>query len=169
MEALSLLLSKQCRSQEMLCSLTATFLSQSVKCRGCHHLTLSWLTPWSILNLLRWKFLLFCSFLTVSTYDTIFLCCLHCCHLVLRILAWFSSCRRFPLFHQNSCFLTCHLLPASTQEMWVLGLVPREESQAKAISLGHSHRIRSPSVMLCIWGDGWERPSTDRAKNKINS
>lgn len=160
MEALPLLLSKQCRSQEMLCNLTATFLSRSLKCRGCRHLTLSWLTPCSILNLLCWKFLLFCSFQTLLTYDMIFLCCFHCCYLALRILAWFSSCCRFPLFYQNSYFLTCHLVPASTQEAWVLGLVPRAESQAKAIVLVITTELEAP----VSWGASGEMAGKDQAQ-----
>lgn len=46
---------------------------------------------------------------------------------------------------------------------------PQSGKSSKSDRLGHNHRIRSPSLMRCIWGDGWEGPSTDRAKNKINS
>lgn len=172
MAAASLLLSKHSKSQQMPCSLLAPFLSQSLKCRGWHHPTLSFPThPLPTFWVTCQKFLIFifffCSFQTLSIYDTIFLCCLNCCYLALRGLAWLSSCCGFPYSTQNSYFwwraTWSHLGSTGAWSCTERG------KWSKRDSLGHNHRIRSPSLMMCIWGDGWERPSTNTVKNEMNS
>lgn len=73
---------------------------------------------------------------------------------------------RISLRYQNIYF--CDVLPAPIQEVLVFGLVQREESKAKVIVLAATTELEVP-VSRRVWGDGWERPSTDIVKIKMNS
>lgn len=166
MKAVSLLLSKQSKSQQIPCSLIATFpsITTSLRCRGCHQLTLPFLThllehfeshvPEILLISksfnLRYYFYLLLELLFLSNT---------CFSLVFFLL-------QISLHYQN--FYFCDVLPAPIQEVLVFGLVPREESKAKVTVLATTTELEVP-VSWRVWRDGWERPSTDIVKYKMNS
>lgn len=64
-------------------------------------------------------------------YGKPFLSCLNRCYIALHVLAWPSSCCRFPYPTKTAIFVMPYLVPS--RNFLVLGLFPREESEAKAI------------------------------------
>lgn len=165
MEAVSLLLSKQSKSQQILCSLIITLPSLSLRCRGCHHLTLSFLTH--PLEHFESHVPETSNFLLISKSFNLW----HDFCLLLELLLLSTTCfslaffqMRISLYYQNIYF--CDVLPAPVQEVLVFGFVPRDESKAKVIVLATAAELEVP-ISWRVWGDGWERPSTDIVKNKM--
>lgn len=147
MEAVSLLLSKQSKSQQTPCSLIATFPSLSLRCRGCHHLTLPFLTH----QLKHFESNVWEIFLISKSFNLWYYFCL-----LLELLLLSSTCfslafflLRISLRYQKIYF--CDVLPAPVQEVLVFGLVPREKSKAKVIVLAATTELEVP-VSWRVWG-----------------